>query len=325
MCVARIGFGLALFWSYFSLLPSFSVALGPDGLLGASFLDDVPGPTVGRATTEHVRWLQAVPEPAVLWALYYLLLAAAVAFIVGYRTRLAGAAALVLHLAFHGRNEFVFWGWADMITPFLLYVVLAPSGRRLSVDALLAERARRRSLGANEISCGDGGGDGQPPRQALTVAWPMRLLQVHVTLVYVVAAWSRLDNQHWIDGSMLSRILSDGTFSRAPALGAAPGPVLAMLTYLAWALELVAPFSLWQASTRRWIVAGLVALHVGLELTTDVGFWNVVMIAALTAFMPQSWLEAFVDCLSAGLRRDLSLLRQRWTAISQPAWPRLRR
>jgi hypothetical protein len=233
----------------------------------------------------------------------------------------AGVAALVLHLAFHGRNEFLFWGWADMITPFLIYVVLAPSGRRLSVDAVLAGRDERSAPGEDSrdlsVEPGEQSGHGDElrnqddqPGDRWMVAWPVRLLQIHVSLVYVVSAWSRLDNRHWIDGSMLSRVLSDGTFSRAPVLGGAPAPALTALTYLAWALELVAPFSLWQSGTRRWVVAGLVGLHVALELTTEVGYWNIVMIAALSTFMPESWLEAFADRLTTGLRRLLALPSQ---------------
>jgi hypothetical protein len=237
----------------------------------------VPGATIGRSTTENVRWLQHMTSPLLVATLYAALLAACAAFAVGYRTRLAGIAAVVLHLAFHGRNEFVFWGWPQMLTAFALYVVLSPSGRRLSVDAW-----RRRRTGD--------GGDDDPSM----VAWPLRLLQLHVCLVYFVAAWSRLDNPHWLDGSMLSRILADGTFSRAPALAAAPEPLLAVLTYTAWAVELAAPLALWQAGTRRWFVAALIVLHVGLEASTRVGGWNVVMLAGLAAFAPTTWLDTAI-------------------------------
>jgi hypothetical protein len=202
---------------------------------------------------------------------------------VGYRTRITGGVALLLHVAFHGRNEFVFWGWAEILTAFTLYVLLAPSGRGLGVDAW-----RQRRTDADDASMS---------------AWPLRLLQIHVSLVYVVAAWSRLDNPHWLDGSMLSRILADGTFSRAAELASAPEPLLTVLTYAAWAIELAAPFALWQAATRRWFVAALLALHVGLEVTTRVGWWNVVMLAGLMAFAPLAWIEAVIALPARIVRR----------------------
>lgn len=275
MAVARVLLGTALLGAYLSLLPSFDVLLAPDGLLGGTFHADVPGPTIGRSTTDNIRWLQPATDPRLIATLYGALLVASAAFAIGYHTRIAGVAAVVLHVAFHGRNEFVFWGWAEILTAFAVYVVLSPSGRRLSVDAWRQRRA----------------GSGGEPRMT---AWPLRLLQLHVALVYVVAAWSRLDNPHWLDGSMLSRILVDGTFSRLPVLAAAPDPLLAALTYAAWAVELTAPFALWQQGTRRWYVGALVALHVGLEVTTRVGWWNVVMVAGLAAFAPLAWLDAAI-------------------------------
>lgn len=286
MAVARVLLGTALVCAYLSLLPSYDAALAPDGLLGGTFLADVPGPTIGRSTTQNLRWLQRATDPMLLAILYGTLLLASVAFTVGFSTRIAGPIALLLHVAFHGRNEFVFWGWAEMLTAFTLYVVLSPCGRRLSVDAWRRRRAE---------AAGD----------AVMAAWSLRLLQLHVALVYVVAAWSRLDNPHWLDGSMLSRILADGTFSRAPVLATAPEPLLTALTYAAWAVELAAPFALWQAATRRWFVAALLALHAGLEAATRVGWWNVVMLAGLVTFAPLSWIEAAI-ALPARLRGHLA-------------------
>ena len=292
MALARVLLGTVLLGAYLSLLPWYGEALAADGLLGGAFQADVPGMTIGRSTTQHLRWLQGVTAPLPMAVLYVALLLCSAAFTVGYRTRPAGAAALLLHLAFHGRNEFVFWGWPEMLTAFTLTVVLAPSCRRLSIDAW-----RRRRAGTTE--------------QEVMAAWPLRLLQLHVALVYVVAAWSRLDNPHWLDGSMLSRILADGTFSRWPVLATAPEPLLAALTYAAWAVELASPFALWQAGTRRWFVAALVGLHAGLELLTRVGWWNVVMLAGLAAFAPLPWLEALVG-LPARIVRRL-----RWRSVGR--------
>ena len=41
-------------------------------------------------------------------------------------------------------------------------------------------------------------------------------------------------------------------------------------------------------------------MHVGLELLTNVGWWNAVMIASLTCFLPTSHLEALFRRLPGG-------------------------
>jgi hypothetical protein len=270
MAVARVLLGGTLLIAYLWLLPSFDRLLGPDGLLGAGFHDQVPGPTVGRSTTASFRAFQHLDSLTALRVLYAVLLVACLLFTVGYRTRLTGAVALLLHLGFHGRNEFVFWGWAEIVSPFVLYVLLAPSHRRFSVDAWLAGRHDR-------------------DRAAATMpAWPLRLLQLHVCTLYVTTSWSRLDNPHWRDGSMLERILADGTFSRLPALGAAPGWLLTALTFAAWGLELVAPVGLASRQLRTPTALALIGMHAMLELLTKVGGWNLVMTAGLLTFLPAS-------------------------------------
>jgi hypothetical protein len=272
MAVARVLLGGTLLIAYLWLLPSFDRLLGPDGLLGASFHDQAPGPTVGRSTTASYRLLQHLDSRAALWSLYVVLLVSCLLVTVGWRPRLTGAVALLLHLGFHGRNEFVFWGWPEIVGPFLLYVLLSPSHRRFSVDAWLA---RRRAPGRSHAA-------------ATMTAWPMRLLQLHVCTVYVTTAWSRLDNPAWRDGSMLERILADGTFSRFPALGGAPGWLLAALTFAAWGLELVTPVGLASRQTRTATALALIGMHAMLELLTKVGGWNVVMTAGLLTFLPAS-------------------------------------
>jgi len=67
----------------------------------------------------------------------------AVAFIVGYRTRLVGFVSLVLLFSLHGRNPAVLNGGDRLLRVLLLVMLVAPIGERWSVDALRRGSARK--------------------------------------------------------------------------------------------------------------------------------------------------------------------------------------
>jgi hypothetical protein len=66
-------------------------------------------------------------------------------------------------------------------------------------------------------------------------------------------------------------------------------PLIAFATYYALAIEPAATLLLPLRVTRRWCALGLIALHLGIELMADVGMWQLMMAAAVCAFLPDEW------------------------------------
>jgi hypothetical protein len=263
LAAARIAFGATLFLCYASRAPVAMDYWGPAGFGGAVFLAQLPdAPPLEQRVLPALAWLRFVPSEGVVWAAWALLLATSAAFALGWRTRLAGALALALHVSFYARNPFAYDGsWAQYLTGPLLYTVLAPSGRMWSLDA-------RRAPAASRVA----------------PAWPLRLLQVHTACMYVAAGLSRLDKESWLYGDMVFVALSGTTHSR---LAIDWTPWLPLLRIGAWGslvLEALAPLMLWLPRLGRLWALGLMALHLALELTTNVGFWSYVMIGCLASF-----------------------------------------
>lgn len=80
-----------------------------------------------------------------LWFQQFMFLVAglfAVAFILGYRTRLVGAISLVLLVSLHARNPAVLNGGDFLLRVILFVSLLSPLGERWSVDALRRGAAR---------------------------------------------------------------------------------------------------------------------------------------------------------------------------------------
>ena len=144
LVLARIIFGGILVGAYLSILPDIGALYGPRGLPGPQPIQSFDTANVFIPGRDFINAAFPSLPPSLFWILFAILIASAAAFSVGYKTRFAGAVALALHVVFvRCRNPAAQWGWAEFIQPLMLYVIAAPTGRYLSVDAYL-----RRSHGA---------------------------------------------------------------------------------------------------------------------------------------------------------------------------------
>ncbi len=279
MVLNRIVLGGALVLHAASRLPEFDVLYGRDsGAWSApyrEFVDVVLGPEMALPLLPAASLLAGLAAPLrdlLVQGLYGALLVSSLAFLLGFRTRPAGCIAVVLHVFFLGVHPLADWSWAQMIVPFALYVVLSRSGDAVSIDDW---RLRRR---------------GEPALPGMAPAWSTRLLQVHVAAMYFHAGFARIDDPGWLRGSALFEALSSAIFARFDVDWYAWKSVLVPLCYVAFLLEPVAAFALWVPRLRTACALALLALHVTLELLTNVGWWNFVMAGGVACFLPTPWL-----------------------------------
>lgn len=288
--LCRIALGSILFGSYASKLPSLQELYGPEGFGGYALHERVPGIGAGRPLEAPLQWLHAVESPELIAWLYGLLLLSCLAFAAGAFTRTSGVATWILHGLFHARSFTATLGWAVLIKPLLLFVILAPSGMAASVDAW-----RKRK-----------GAPAPPVEQWTGPAWPVRLIQMQVCTMYAVN-WLRLSDEGWLNGSMVFRAVSDRWYGRLDVDWLPLLPVLAVAAGATLVLELLAPVALWLRGVGRWWALGLIGLHASLELLANVGWWQPMMMSALCVFLPVAWIAP----LFRGPRRV-------WSALGRP-------
>lgn len=230
---------------------------------------DLGAPLVGAVSL--VAGLPPGPREAVVVGLYATLLAASLAFALGLFTRWAGVVALLIHLFFVGLHPLAHYGWASMVMPFGLYVVLSRAGDYASLDAW---RRRRRGL---------------PPPAATLPGWPQRLLMVHVAAMYFFSGFARIDDADWLAGQVLFEALSRALFTRFSFDLQPWKPALLLLSRAVFVLEPAAALGLWVPRLRTFLALALIAMHVILEVLTNVGWWNFIMIGGLLTFLPPAW------------------------------------
>jgi len=263
LAFCRIALGLILVANYVLMIPNFEILFAKQGLLDFS----------GNHwhTFGNLHYIMFVGG-----------MISSMCFALGYKTCVSGIIAVVCH-HYYVLVAIYHWGWYFHIHIFMIYVMLGNSAESYSLDALI-----KRNKGLIQ--------DATKP--FVTPAYPIRLTQIHICTIYLAASWHRYYSDGWIDGIMVFEALSASIFTRFPTVDwYSYRYFLTVLQYLSWFLELTAPVFLWLSNYRWLVLIGLCFMHVSLELTTTVGFWQFTMLSVLTVFMPIKISKSILDWL----------------------------
>ncbi|HVA48668.1 MAG TPA: hypothetical protein VNH11_20040 [Pirellulales bacterium] len=205
----RIGVGLiALYWLA-TFTPDLDRYFGAHGLVPLGTLRQLEEPTRDgnrQTAPEQVReampreyrfsYLDHVRSPGGLLAAHLAGMAAVALFTCGVFTPVSSIATLVVVLSYLHRGPMLTSQVEPLMAFVLLYLCLGPSGSACSVDRWRKERRTPGSLPAGSIG----------PLVARSSTWAtvsLRLIQVHLTLVYAMMAVGKLgghgqgDNVWW--------------------------------------------------------------------------------------------------------------------------------
>lgn len=216
-------------------------------------------------------------------------LLAGTAFVLGVYPFFSGMLCLLVNLGFVHGNPAVVLGIDGLLTLALFYLSLSPCARNLTVMAL---RSQPEALPVIR----------RPDQEALEF-WggiPLRMLQIHLCLLYFLSALSRL-NPDWLSGAMLMgpRTLTLDTFTAETAAGAPPlwAASLAIAVVL---FELYYTVFIWNPRFRYLVLALAVVLHLGMGIGWDLLPFNVLMLLLNLAFVKPHHGERLLEIL-AGL------------------------
>jgi hypothetical protein len=189
---------------------------------------------------------------------------------VGWHSRFAAILVFVLITSFHRRAAYIFNAGDAIITIVALILALSCCGAALSLD----QRRRTGSFWS-----------------AQTLApWPIRLLQVQVTLIYLVSVQAKLSGgKSWADGSAVFYAWrTDGRWAllSTPEWLSANAILVNALTWGTLVIELAIAVLVWNRRWRFWVLAAGVVMHVTMMLNMNVGFFSVAMFVLYLAFVP---------------------------------------
>jgi predicted DCC family thiol-disulfide oxidoreductase YuxK len=296
--IIRMATGLLAFWSL--------LVLGLD-LLDYFGSDGWAEPSAVRASQRPLAWSFwfLVPDAGLRLA-WLASLAVLASFTVGLFSRTTAVLAWVIVVSTVRRVPVALYGFDQVISPLTLYLAATgASGQAVSLDRFLRRwRLARSTAGAPAAAPERAGGadrrasPGEPavPRPTVSANLALRLIQLHLLVIYGMAGLGKLQGPSWWNGMALWGTMTAGEFVALDFTPMARWPqVINLLTHASLALELLYPILIWIRITRPLMLLGAVSLHVGIALMSPgLTEFTLAMLAANLAFVPATWLRRLV-------------------------------
>jgi hypothetical protein len=284
----RVAFGLLALGYTLSLAPVLFAFYSDDGILPAQ-------PTYSGTLAWGM--LGFFPSDAAVLLFYFLLLVGSIALLVGFRARLAALVVFVCLISFGRRDPWVLNSGDLLVQVLAFYMLFMPSGTGLSVDRWLEEPRRFWEFPARAI-------------------WPLRLVQVQVSILYLSAVWAKVRGVTWNDGTAVSYAFRIEDVARFPVPGfVTDSLVLAnLLTYGTLAVELSIGILVWNRVLRPWVLLLGIGLHLGIDYAVRVGFFSYAVLVAYIVFIPPEAARSFI---LATRDRAVRLTLPRWAPLAR--------
>ena len=260
--LVRMAFGaVATGWTV-SLLPDLYAFFGPHGV-------------EPQRPESPYQWgvFEIWSSNTALVAGWVLLLVSSLALMIGWHSRLAALAVFVLIVSFQHRNAWAFNSGDLAVRLDALLLAISPCGAALSLDQLR--------------STGEFWSAQQRPH------WPMRLMQVQLSLIYLAAAQAKLNGNAWPQGTAVSYALrlSDMLLLPMPHWFTTSALLMNVVTWGVLATELSIGILVWNKRLRPWVLGAGVLMHSAIMITITVGFFSVAIFVLYLAFVPPDFVE----------------------------------
>lgn len=258
----RIGFALLLLVNLAVLYPDLERWFTGSGVLPAA---DVALLQAGERWS-LLNWLpDNLASVQVAFALFAL---QSVLLLLGVASRFQAACVLVWLISFQHRNPLILDSEDGLLRLMGCYLLLVPLGAAWSVDRW---RQRQRD------------GIAQP------VAAPgVRLLQLQMAVIFLSAAWCKLNGDPWRAGTALFYVAQlDDSFGRlaVPAWIVETPWLVRTLTWFVIGVEIAIPLGVWFRQTRRPALALALVFHLANELTMHLFLFHWIMLLGWCAFL----------------------------------------
>lgn len=250
---------------------------------------------IGRDGYTPVEMLQAMPTRDVtvwslfdwigpnwlLWTVHILALGVFACLFLGLFSRVAAVLAYLLAVSYvHRVTPGAFYGLDKANCMMAMYLMLGPCGARYSLDRLW--RLRR--------------GDASEPAPSTAANVAIRLLQLHLCVVYFFSALAKIEGNTWRVGTAMWWAAANYEYQSLPLTWLADWPILiAFFTHLTVFWELSYAFLVWNRFTRPWMIWTAVAIHGGIALFMGMITFGLAMIFANLSFLKPETVRRWVD------------------------------
>lgn len=227
-------------------------------------------------------------DPLEITLLHALVLAVTFLYTVGFCTRLTSALTWFFYLNYVHRMPAMLFGVDVMTNIVLLYTMIGPSGAAMSIDRLIARWWNGRLKTSPTTA---------EPAPSIGANVAIRLLQVHLCIIYFVSGIAKLTGRSWWNGTAVWGTLAN--YEMAPMQYDFYNVLLRFLShnelvfsmvlmagsYFTLAFEIGYPFLIWRPRFRRLYLASAVLLHGMIGTVMGLSSFALIMLVMNMAFL----------------------------------------
>jgi len=333
LAAVRICTGLVLLYIHATCFPYVLDFVGPQGWVDARACRELldpdfilqyrsPFPLEGLSADERQELLdrirledswyapsvwRLIEHPTWILVFHSVFLLAVVCFTLGLCSRTTAVIVWVGHLSYINRAFTIWFGMDAILLMITIYLMFGPTGATLSIDRLLARfREKRRQLRA---------GERRPVDLPAAPSWGanavIRMIQVHMCIVYLAAGLAKLQGASWWKGIAGYYTIMIPEFRIFDLSGIAWWPDWALyllatsISYGTLFFEISFCFLIWNRFLRPLFLSLAFALHAGIALFMGLGGFAAIMLTGCLAFVSPSSLRYVLEAVfkgSGGLR-----------------------
>lgn len=226
-----------------------------------------------------------VDEPTSVHLLFWIHTVLAISLVLGFMSRISAALLWFVHLMFFNTASIFAYGADYFLSISLFYCVLLPVGLNYSLDQRLWKRPIRLTAGAH---------------------FSIRVLQVHMCIVYFMAGFCKTLGHQWFNGEAIWRAVMLPYFKQFEmGFLADYGGILMVLGWGVIILEIAYPvFMSWKKTRFLWLM-GTMAMHVGIALFMGLYLFAAIMMILNTAAFGWPYLRSTLLRIRAFFSRKI--------------------
>ncbi|MCA9203885.1 MAG: HTTM domain-containing protein [Planctomycetales bacterium] len=227
-------------------------------------------------------YLWYVESPAVIWTLHVLALAVFALFTAGCATRITSVLAFLITVSYSHRLIGAQYGLDQVNAMLAMYLMIGASGAAYSVDSWLAKRHNHWLLPKEQ------------PAVSTNVA--IRLIQLHMCVIYLFGGIGKLRGDMWWDGSALWYSAANLEYQSLNITWLGRSPILvATLSHVTMFWETFYCVTIWPRWTRPITLALAFAVHGGIALSLGMITFGLMMIFGNLAFVSPEFTRRMVS------------------------------
>ncbi|WP_153796951.1 hypothetical protein [Foetidibacter luteolus] len=273
------------------LLPDWMWLYGPKGLVPwniSDMLSTNAAPSIANiATALTIDDITAVYVVTIAYAI------SLASLLLGYKTRPMAIVAWLMHMVINTTGNLTAYGVETFAHISLFYCVVLPVGSSLSLDS------RKKS----------------PRIPAYLITLSVRVIQLHLCIMYLACGIEKAMGAQWWSGEAIWMAMQQDQFHNINIDWMARYPFVPKI--LCWGtllLETFYPIGIYHAKTKKFWLAGIVSMHLGIALFLGLHLFGTLMaLINISAFS----LHCFPALLKAGRQNTPASRAPRRTVLSK--------